>query len=128
MQFRVPGTIVQLYMTAQIAQIVQIFTNCAILGQIARLCIITIFCSLAVILIVCKMKNVASSVKMLAIINSIDINAGDSSTNYILLASRVGFIQYQTCFNELQLPKLNNVWTSQQLHYKASSRYSSEVH
>ena len=121
MQLCVPGTIVLLYMIAQIAQIVQIFTNCAILGHIARLCIITIFCSLAVILIVCKMKNVASSVKMLAIINSIDINAGDSTTNYILLASRVGFIQYQTCFNELQLPKLNNVWTSQQLYYKASS-------
>ena len=84
MQFCVPGTIVQLYMIVQIAQIVQIFTNCAILGHIARLCIITIFRSLAVIHIVCKMQNVASGVKMLAIINSIDINTWDGFTNYIV--------------------------------------------
>ena len=96
-QLSVPGTIVLLYMTAQI---VQIFTNCAILGQIVRLCIIIIFCSLAVILIVCKMQNVASGVKMLAIINSIDIKTGGQFHKLHFLsfanvvARRVGYIRY----------------------------------
>ena len=87
-------------MIVQIAQIVQMFTNFAILGQIVRLCIITIFCSLAVILIVCKMQNVASGVKMLAIINSIDIKTGGQFHKLHFLsfanvvARRVGYIRY----------------------------------